>query len=246
MENLKGKTAIVTGASRGIGAAIAIKLATAGANIVVNYNGSKSHAEAVAQQIKSLNGQVIIVQADVSKPKDAARLFDESISHFGKVDIVVNNAGVMKNNLLQNATEEEFDQHFDINVKGVFNMLKEAATKLAEQGSILNFSSSTTKLMMPTYGLYSASKAAVEQMSRVFAKEIGKKGINVNSILPGTTNTELFTNGKTPEQIAFLASLTAFNRIGEPEDIANTVLFLVSDSAKWITGQNIAPNGGLA
>lgn len=246
MVNLNGKTAIVTGASRGIGAAIALKLAEAGANVVINYNGSKSKAEEVAKKIESINGKAIIVQADVSKPSDAENLFDRTIQHFGKVDILINNAGVMKNNLIQNATEEEFDLHFEINVKGVFNMLKQASIKLAENGSIINFSSTTTKLMMPTYGLYSASKAAVEQMSRVFAKEIGIKGINVNSVLPGATNTALFSEGKTQEQIAFLASLTAFKRIGEPEDIAKTVLFLASDDAKWITGQNIAPNGGLA
>lgn len=246
MVNLKGKTAIVTGASRGIGATIAIKLAEAGANVVINYNGSKSKAEEVAKRIEGINGKTIIIQADVSKPTEAENLFDLAIQHFGKVDILINNAGVMKNNLIQNATEDDFNLNFEINVKGVFNMLKQASTQLAENGSIINFSSTTTKLMMPTYGLYSASKSAVEQMSRVFAKEIGVKGINVNSVLPGTTNTELFKEGKSEELISNLASMTAFKRIGEPEDIAKTVLFLASDDAKWITGQNIATNGGLA
>jgi 3-oxoacyl-[acyl-carrier protein] reductase len=246
MVNLKGKTAIVTGASRGIGATIAIKLAEAGANVVINYNGSKSKAKEVAERIESLNGKAVILQADVSKIAEAEKLFDVAIQHFGKVDILINNAGIMKNNLIQNATDEDFNQHFEINVRGVFNMLKQASTKLAENGSIINLSSTTTKLMMPTYGLYSASKSAVEQMSRVFAKEIGMKGINVNSVLPGTTNTELFKEGKSEELISNLASMTAFKRIGEPEDIAKTVLFLASDNAKWITGQNIATNGGLA
>jgi 3-oxoacyl-[acyl-carrier protein] reductase len=246
MVNLKGKTAIVTGASKGIGATIAIKLAEAGANVVINYNGSKSKAEEVANKIETINGKATIIQADVSKFSEAEKLFDTAIQHFGKVDILVNNAGVMRNNLIQNATEEDFDLNFEINVKGVFNMLKQASTKLAENGSIINFSSTTTKLMMPTYGLYSASKSAVEQMSRVFAKEIGVRGINVNSVLPGTTNTELFREGKSEELISNLASMTAFKRIGEPEDIAKTVLFLASDDAKWITGQNIATNGGLA
>lgn len=246
MINLKDKTAIITGASRGIGASIAIKLAEAGANVVINYHGSKSKAEEVAKKIESINGKVIIIQADVSKSCEAEKLFDTTIQYFGKVDILVNNAGVMKNNLIQDATEEEFFQHFEINVKGVFNMLKQASTKLAKNGSIINFSSTATKLMMPSYGLYSASKSAVEQMSRVFAKEIGVKGINVNSVLPGPTNTELFSEGKSQEQMNILASLTAFKRIGEPEDIAKTVMFLASDDAKWITGQNIASNGGLA
>lgn len=246
MINLKGKTAIVTGASRGIGAEIALKLAAAGANVIINYNGSKSKAEEVAQSIESSNGKALIVQADVSKASEAAKLFDTAIAHFGKVDILVNNAGIMKNNLIHNATEEEFDQIFEVNVKGVFNMLQQAATKLADKGSIVNFSSTTTKLMLPTYGIYSASKAAVEQMSRVFAKEIGVKGINVNSVLPGPTNTELFYEGKTEEQISSLTSATAFKRIGEPDDIAKVVVFLASDDAKWITGQNIPANGGLA
>jgi len=246
MVNLTGKTAIVTGASRGIGATIAIKLAEAGANVVINYNGSKLKAEEVAKKIESINGKTIIIQADVSKIAEAEKLFDNAVQHFGKVDILVNNAGIMKNNLIQNATDDEFSQHFEINVRGVFNMLKQASMKLAENGSIINFSSTTTKLMMPTYGLYSASKSAVEQMSRVFSKEIGGKGINVNSVLPGTTNTELFREGKSEELISNLASMTVFKRIGEPEDIAKTVLFLASDDAKWITGQNIATNGGLA
>src|SRR5690606_28223858 len=170
---------------------------------------------------------------------EAERLFDTTIRQFGKVDILINNAGIMKNNLIQHATEEDFALNFEINVRGVFNMLKQASAKLAENGAIINFSSTTTRLMMPTYGLYSASKAAVEQMSRVLAKEIGVKGINVNSILPGTTNTELFREGKSEELIAKLAAMTAFKRIGETEDIANTVLFLASDDAKWITGQSI-------
>jgi 3-oxoacyl-[acyl-carrier protein] reductase len=246
MINLTAKTALVTGASRGIGAAIAIKLAQAGANVVLNYNGSQSKAEEVLEQIKKANGKVIIVQADISKAVEAKKLFDKAIQHFGKVDILVNNAGVMHNNLIQNASEAEFDQQFDCNVKGVFNMLQQASHKLAEKGTIINVSSTTTKLMLPTYGLYSATKAAVEQMSRVFAKEIGGKGINVNSISPGPTNTELFLEGKSEEQISTLASMTAFKRIGETEDIAKIVLFLASDEAKWITGQNIPVNGGLA
>jgi 3-oxoacyl-[acyl-carrier protein] reductase len=246
MINLKDKVAIVTGASRGIGAEIAVKLAEAGAKVIINYNGSKSKAEEVAQRISDIGGHSIIVQADISKTPEAEKLFDQAIHHFGKVDILINNAGIMTNNLIKDATEEEFIKQFDINVKGVFNMLKQASTKLEENGSIVNFSSTTTKLMMPTYGIYSATKAAVEQMSRVFAKEIGTRGINVNSILPGTTNTELFMEGKSPELISRLASLTAFNRLGEPQDIAKIVLFLSSEDAKWITGQNIAVNGGLA
>lgn len=246
MIELKNKTAIVTGASRGIGAEVAITLAAAGANVVVNYNGSKANAEEVVQQIIDNGGNAIAIQADVSQANEAESLFNQSIAHFGKVDILINNAGIMSNSFIKDATIEEFTKQFDTNVKGVFNMLKLASTLLAEKGSIVNVSSTTTKTMMPTYGIYSATKAAVEQMSRVFAKEIGSRGINVNSIQPGPTNTELFLNGKSQELISRLASLTAFNRLAETKDIANTILFLASDEAKWITAQNIAANGGLA
>ncbi|WP_026977357.1 SDR family oxidoreductase [Flavobacterium tegetincola] len=246
MIHLKGKVAIVTGSSRGIGAEIAYTLAAAGAKVVINYNGSKESAEEVAKNISDKGGSAVIIQADVSKASEAAQLFDQTMDHFGQVDILINNAGIMMNSLLKDVSDEDFTKMFDVNVKGVFNMLKQASTKLAENGSIVNFSSSTTRLMMPGYGIYSATKAAVEQMSRVFSKEIGERGINVNSILPGGTNTELFKEGKSDEVISKLASMSAFNRIGEPEDIAEIVLLLCSDEAKWMTGQNIGANGGTA
>ncbi|MCW2118082.1 SDR family oxidoreductase [Flavobacterium sp. 7A] len=246
MTQLKGKVAIVTGSSRGIGAEIAYTLAAAGAKVVINYNGSKESAEEVAKNISVKGGSAVIIQADVSKASEAAQLFDQAMDHFGQVDILINNAGIMMNSLIKDVSDEDFTKMFDVNVKGVFNMLKQASTKLAENGSIVNFSSSTTRLMMPGYGIYSATKAAVEQMSRVFSKEIGERGINVNSILPGGTNTELFKEGKSDEVISKLASMSAFNRIGEPEDIAKIVLLLCSDEAKWMTGQNIGANGGTA
>ncbi|AWG20754.1 3-ketoacyl-ACP reductase [Flavobacterium faecale] len=246
MTQLKGKVAIVTGSSRGIGAEIAYTLAAAGAKVVINYNGSKESAEEVAKNISDKGGNAVIIQADVSKASEAAQLFDQAMDHFGQVDILINNAGIMMNSLIKDVSDEDFTKMFDVNVKGVFNMLKQASTKLAENGSIVNFSSSTTRLMMPGYGIYSATKAAVEQMSRVFSKEIGERGINVNSILPGGTNTELFKEGKSDEIISKLASMSAFNRIGEPEDIAKIVLLLCSDEAKWMTGQNIGANGGTA
>ena len=246
MIQLKGKVAIVTGSSRGIGAEIAYTLAAAGAKVVINYNGSKESAEEVAKNISDKGGSAVIIQADVSKASEAVQLFDQALDHFGQVDILINNAGIMMNSLIKDVSDEDFTKMFDVNVKGVFNMMKQASTKLAENGSIVNFSSSTTRLMMPGYGIYSATKAAVEQMSRVFSKEIGERGINVNSILPGGTNTELFKEGKSDEVISKLASMSAFNRIGEPEDIAKIVLLLCSDEAKWMTGQNIGANGGTA
>jgi 3-oxoacyl-[acyl-carrier protein] reductase len=246
MNTLKNKIAIVTGASKGIGASVAKTLAGAGATVVVNYAGSKDAAEQVVSDITSGGGTAVAIQGDVSKAGDVKNLFAQTISRFGRVDILVNNAGVMITKLIAETTDEEFDKQFNTNVKGVFNALREAATHLADNGSVLNFSTSVNRIMLPAYGTYVATKAAVEQLTRVFAKEVGKRGINVNSISPGPTNTELFTNGKSEETISRLASLSAFNRIGDPQDIANVVLFLVSDEAKWISAQNIGVNGAMA
>jgi len=246
MSNVKNKVTIVTGASRGIGATIAKTLARAGAIVVVNYAGSQKAADEVVKNIIAEGGIATAVQADVSQPAEVKRMFNEVITKFGRVDVLVNNAGIMINKLIADTTDEDFSKQFDINVKGVFNTLREAATRLADNGSVINFSTSVNRIMLPTYGTYVATKAAVEQLTRVFAKEIGKRNINVNSVSPGPTNTELFTNGKSEEVINRLASLSAFNRIGEPKDIAEVVLFLASDEAKWISAQNIGVNGGMA
>ena len=246
MIDLSNKVILVTGASRGIGAAIASKLADAGAKVIVNYAGGKDAAEQVVSEIQSNGGEAIALQADVSKAADVKNLFDQAIAHFGRIDVLVNNAGVMITKSIKDTTDEEFDRQFDINVKGVFNTLREAATKLADNGSIINFSTSVNRIMLPGYATYVATKAAVEQLTRVFSKEIGSRGINVNSVSPGPTNTELFTNGKPQEVIDRLASLSPFNRIAEPNDIAEVVVFLASDEAKWINAQNIGANGGMA
>jgi len=244
--NLKTKVAIVTGASRGIGLNIAKALAHAGANVVVNFANDQVGADKAVAQIHADGGNAIAVKADVSKTADVKALFDAAIAKFGKVNILVNNAGIAIYKILKDTTDEDFDRIFDINVRGVFLTLREAATRLEDSGRIINLSSSVTRLMMPAYGTYSATKAAVEQMTRVFAKEVGQRGITVNSLSPGPTNTELFTAGKTEETIKRLASMAALGRIGEPEDIARVVLFLASDEAAWITAQNLGVNGGFA
>ncbi len=246
MKNLSNKVILITGSSKGIGAAIAMQAAEAGAKVVINYAGSKNEADNVVSKIIKQGGEAIALQADVSKPSDVKNLFDQAISHFGRVDVLVNNAGIMITKLIKDTTDEDFTRQFDINVGGVFNTLREASTKLADNGSIINFSTSVNRIMLPTYGTYVATKAAVEQLTRVFSKEIGNRGINVNSVSPGPTNTELFTTGKPQEVIDRLAVLSPFNRIGEPNDIAKTVLFLASDDAKWINAQNIGINGGMA
>ncbi|HEU4554059.1 MAG TPA: SDR family oxidoreductase [Chitinophaga sp.] len=246
MSTLTNKIALVTGASRGIGATVARHLAAAGAKVVINYAGGKDAADQVVNSIKAAGGDAIAVQADVSNTAEVKNLFDTAIAHYGRLDILVNNAGIMITKLVKDTTDEDFSRQFDINVKGVFNTLREAATRLADNGSIINFSSTTTRVMMPTYATYVGTKAAVEQFTRIFAKEVGSRGINVNTISPGPTNTELFTKGKPQELIDRLAGLAAFNRIGEPEDIAKVVTFLASDDAKWINAQNIGANGGMA
>lgn len=246
MNTLHEKVILVTGASRGIGAAVAGQLAQAGAKVIVNYAGSHDAAMETVNAIKAKGGDAIALQADVSKANEVATLFNAAIAHYGKIDVLINNAGIMITKLLKDTTDEEFTRQFEINVRGTFNTLREAATKLADGGSIINFSSSTTRLMMPGYGTYVATKGAVEQLTRVFAKEVGARGINVNAVLPGPTNTELFTKGKPQELIDRLAALNAFNRIGEPEDIAKVVVFLASDDAKWISGQTIGLNGAMA
>lgn len=246
MSNLNQKVAIVTGASRGIGAETAKTLAKRGAKVVVNYSGSKAAAESVVKEIVQNGSQAISIQADVSKKEDVRRLFDQAIAHFGKVDILVNNAGVMLNSLIKDATDDLFEKQMNINVKGVFNTLREASNKLADNGSIINLSSTVTRTIFPTYGIYSATKSAVQQMSKVFAKEVGGRNINVNCVLPGPTGTDLFLKGKSEESIKQLSSTNAFKRLGTPEDIARIIAFLASDEAKWISAQNIGANGAMA
>ena len=246
MSSLSGKVAIVTGGSRGIGARIATRLAQAGAGVVVNYAGRRDAAEQVVQSIEAGGGRALAVQGDVSKPQDVRALFDATVERFGRVHILVNNAGIILYKRLDQTTDDEFDRLFAVNVKGVFNALREASRRLENGGRIINFSSSTTRLMLPTYASYCATKAAVEQLTRIFAKEVGQRGITVNVVSPGPTNTELFTEGKSEADIQRMAAMAALGRIGQPEDIANLVLFLASDEAGWISAQNIGANGGLA
>lgn len=246
MKTLDQKVILITGSSRGIGAAIAVKMAGAGAKVIVNYAGGKEAAEEVVNQIKVAGGDAIALQADVSKSDEVKRMFDEAIAHYGRIDVLVNNAGIMITKTIKDTTDEDFTRQFDINVKGTFNTMREAADKLADNGTVINFSTSVNRIMIPGYATYVATKAAVEQLTRVFSKEVGNRGINVNSVSPGPTNTELFTNGKSQEVIDRLAALSPFNRIGEPNDISEIVLFLASDQAKWINAQNIGVNGGMA
>ncbi|XMO87982.1 SDR family oxidoreductase [Algibacter sp. AS12] len=242
--SLNNKAIIVTGASKGIGKEIAIQLAKNGAKVIVNYSNSDAEAQDTVNTIIKNGGTAVAIKADVSIKPEVTHLFDKAIETYGKVDVLVNNAGIMISKLIKDNSQDDFTNQFDVNVRGVFNALQEADSKLADNGNIINVSSSTTKLMFPTYGIYSATKAAVEQMTRVFSKEIGR-GISVNAIAPGATETELFLKGKSDEFIDRLSSMNAFNRLAKPIDIANIVVFLASDESKWISGQVIGANGAL-
>ena len=241
---LKNKVAIITGSSKGIGKEMAILFAENKAKVIVNYSSSETEANETVKTIIANGGEAIAIKADVSIRKEVTHLFDKTIEVYGKIDVLVNNAGVMKSKKLKDITEQDFDTHFNVNVKGLYNTLQEAESKLADNGNIINISSSTVKLMLPTYAIYSATKAAVEQISRVFSKEIGR-GISVNALAPGPTETELFLEGKSTEFIEQLSSMNAFNRLAKPIDIARVALFLASDESKWVSGQVIGANGAM-
>ena len=241
------RVAIVTGASRGIGAAIATRLAQDGHAVVVNYAGRADEAARVVDAIRAAGGQALAVQADVADPAAVRAMFDATVRAFGGVDVLVNNAGVMPPQLplLADTTDAEFDKLLAINVKGSFNTMREAAGRLARGGRIVNLSSSLVGTALPGYAAYAASKAAIETMTLVLARELRGKDITVNAVAPGPTATALFLDGKTPEQIERLARAAPLERLGTPDDIANTVAFLVRPEGGWINGQTLRANGGM-
>lgn len=241
------QVAIVTGASRGIGAAIAQRLARNGYAVVVNYAGKAAEADGVVQAIASAGGQALAVQADVSDAAAVKRLFDEAVQAYGRVDVLVNNAGIMPPALphLMDTDDSTFERLFAVNVKGTFNTLREAARRLEQGGRIVNFSSSVIGLALPGYAVYAATKSAVETFTHIMAKELRGKRISVNAIAPGPTATALFLDGKTPETIERMSKMAPLERLGTPEDIASAVAFLVSEDAAWINGQTLRANGGL-
>jgi len=239
-----GKTVIVTGSSRGIGSAIAQDFAAQGANVVVNYSGSRAKAQEVVQRIEQQGGRAIAIQADISVIADIDYLFTQTIEAFGGIDILVNNAGLMHTVPLLQVTEEDFDRQFAVNVKGTFFACQAAARHLNEGGRIINFSTSVIGAMFPGYSVYAGTKGAVEQFTRQLAKELGPKGITINAVAPGPVNTELFLEGKSEQQVAGIVGMNAFGRLGETNDIPGTVLFLASEEARWMTGQTLRVNGG--
>jgi 3-oxoacyl-[acyl-carrier protein] reductase len=239
------KVAIVTGASRGIGAAIARRLALDGFTVVINYAGNTAEAERLAAEIEKSGGRAITAQADVSDAAAVARLFDAAEAAYGGVDVLVNNAGIMKLAPLADSSDALFDSQVAINLKGAFNALREASRRLRRGGRIVNLSTSVVGLKLESYGVYAATKAAVETMTGILSKELRGRSITVNAVAPGPTGTDLFLDGKSPELIERMAKMNPLERLGTPEDIASAVAFLAGPDGGWINGQVLRANGGM-
>ena len=238
---LEGKTALVTGGSRGIGRAIAEKLAADGATVVINYARNEQLAHEVVKAISAKSGKAMGIQADVSKPAEVRRLFGEAEKAIGPLDIVIANAGVYLSKPLIENTEADYDYVFDINTRGVFFTLQEAARRVRDGGRIIAISTGGTKMMFPNAALYLGSKAAVEQFARSLSRELGPRNVTVNVLSPGFTDTDML-----PEQYReYGASLSAFNRVGTAKEVADVAAFLASDAARWVTGQNVQAGGGV-
>jgi 3-oxoacyl-[acyl-carrier protein] reductase len=239
------KVAMVTGGSRGIGAAIAERLAHDGFTVVINYAGDVPAAEALTRKIEAAGGRALSAQADVADPAAVQRLFDAAETAFGGVDVLVNAAGIMQLATVAASDDALFDRTIAINLKGSFNTMREAAKRLRNGGRVINFSTSVVGLYMPTYAVYVATKAGVEALTHVLSKEMRGRNITVNAVAPGPTATDLFLKGKSPELIDQLAKLAPLERLGQPEDIANVVAFLAGPDGSWVNGQVLRANGGV-
>jgi 3-oxoacyl-[acyl-carrier protein] reductase len=239
------KVAIVTGASRGIGAAVAERLAGDGFTVVINYSGDTKSAETLARKIEAKGGRALAAKADISDPTAVRGLFDAAAAAFGGIDVLINNAGIMKLAKIADSDDALFDQQIAVNLKGSFNAMREAAKRLRDGGRIVNFSTSVVGTRLETYGVYAATKSAIETMTAILSKEMRGRNITVNAVAPGPTATDLFLNGKPPELIERLAKMSPLERLGAPEDIASVVAFLVGPDGSWINGQVLRANGGM-
>ncbi len=237
--------ALVTGGSRGIGAAISRRLAADGHAVVINYAGRRDEAEALAAELTANGGHAVALQADVAVPPAVHALFDAIEARFGGIDVVVNSAGVLQLAALADSDDALFDRVIGINLKGAFNVLREAARRVRDGGRIVNLSTSVVGIKLENYSVYAASKAGVETMGAILSKELRGRGITVNAVAPGPTATDLFLDGKSPELIDRLAKMNPLERLGTPEDIAGAVAFLAGADGGWINGQVLRANGGM-
>lgn len=245
MTENQNRTAIITGASRGIGAAVAERLAAEGFNVIVNYSGSEDAAVAIVDKIEAAGGKATTAKADVSNATAVKRMFDGAETAFGGVDVLVNNAGIMKLAKIVDSDDALFDAHIAVNLKGTFNTLREASSRLRNGGAIINFSTSVVGTKLETYGVYTATKAAIETLTAILSKELRGRNITVNAVAPGPTATDLFLEGKSRELIDRFAKMVPLERLGEPRDIANVVAFLAGPDGAWVNGQTLRANGGL-
>ncbi|HXE66109.1 MAG TPA: glucose 1-dehydrogenase [Rhodanobacteraceae bacterium] len=247
MNKLKGKVAVVTGASKGIGAAVARALAAEGASVVVNYASSKQGADAVVAEIDKAGGKAVAVKGDVSKAAEAKAIVDAAVQHFGRLDVLVNNSGVYEFKPLEDITEEHFRQEFDINVLGLLLTTQAAAKHLGEGGSIVNIGSLVTRISPPASAVYTGTKGAVDAITGVLARELGPRKIRVNTVSPGMVETEgAHAAGFIGSEFAAnAAAQTPLGRIGQPQDIASIVTFLASDDSYWLTGEQLYASGGM-
>jgi 3-oxoacyl-[acyl-carrier protein] reductase len=246
MSKLTGKVAVVTGASKGIGAAIARALAAQGASVVVNYASSRSGADAVVAAITAAGGKAVAVGGDVSKAADAQGIIDAAVETYGRLDILVNNSGVYEFAPIEAITEEHFHKHFNVNVLGLLLVTQAAAKHLGEGGSIVNISSVVSRLTPPGSAVYTATKSAVDGITGALARELGPRKIRVNSVNPGMVATEgTHSAGFIGSDLeAWALSTTPLGRIGQPEDIADVAVFLASDDSRWLTGESLIASGG--
>ncbi|QPB18658.1 SDR family oxidoreductase [Rhizobium sp. 007] len=245
MASNDNRVALVTGASRSIGAAIAERLAKDGFTVVINYSGNAAPAEELAQKIEQAGGRAQTAKADVSDPEAVRRMFDAAQAAFGGIDVLVNNAGIMMLSAIADADDANFDRQVSVNLKGTFNTLREAGKRLRNGGRIINLSTSVVGVKLETYGVYAATKAAVEMLTAIMSKEMRGRNITVNAVAPGPTATDLFLNGKSDELVARMAKMNPLERLGRPEDIAAAVSFLAGPDGSWINGQVLRANGGM-
>tara|TARA_R110002003_G_scaffold140_22_gene12895 strand:- start:1523 stop:2278 length:756 start_codon:yes stop_codon:yes gene_type:complete len=242
---LAGKVALITGASKGIGAATALELASLGAKVVINYSSSSAPADALVQKIGA--DKALAIKANAGDVKEITRLVQETVSWAGKIDILIPNAGISVLKTVEQTTEEDFQRTYDLNVKGPYFLVQKALPHLSAGSHVILLSTSLCAVssITPNYLLYTSSKGAIEQMTRVLAKDLGARGINVNAVAPGPTGTDLFFEGKKQETIDMIASWNPFKRLGKPEEIARAIAFLAGEGGSWVNGQILRVNGGM-